>query len=148
MVQAFASTIIWVVGFSTIADNVQPEHMGKSYGAISMAVGIGTSTGPLLSGMLFQLGGYWLAWSSAFTIIIIDVILRLLMLERPTNTGAGEYRNSHIMSNKRTTDLNTALKRLRGLTATPAMRLPTQRILLFSMNITLPLPSSLTKRPV
>lgn len=89
--QALASSIIWVVGYSTIADNVQPEHLGKSYGTISMAVGAGTSAGPLLAGMLFQLGGYWLAWSSAFVVIVADIILRLLMLERPRNTKAGEY---------------------------------------------------------
>ncbi|KAI9925444.1 hypothetical protein MW887_005825 [Aspergillus wentii] len=83
LVQAVASTIIWVVGFSTIADNVQQEHMGKTYGAISVAVSAGTSAGPMVSGILFQVGGYWLAWSSAFLILLIDIVLRLLMLERP-----------------------------------------------------------------
>lgn len=91
VVQALASSIIWVVGFSTIADNVDSEHMGKSYGAISMAVGVGTSAGPVLGGTLLELGGYWVAWSSAFSVIIIDIVLRLLMLEKQDNTGAGEY---------------------------------------------------------
>lgn len=83
LVQAIASSIIWVVGFATIADNIQTEHLGKTYGAISMAVAAGASTGPMLSGILFQVGGYWLAWSSAFVVICIDIALRLLMLERP-----------------------------------------------------------------
>ena len=83
LVQAIASSIIWVVGFATIADNIQTEHLGKTYGAISMAVAAGASTGPMLSGILFQVGGYWLAWSSAFFVICIDIVLRLLMLERP-----------------------------------------------------------------
>lgn len=83
LVQAIASSIIWVVGFATIADNIQTEHLGKTYGAISMAIAAGASTGPMLSGILFQVGGYWLAWSSAFVVICIDIVLRLLMLERP-----------------------------------------------------------------
>lgn len=89
--QAFASALIWVVGFSTIADNVKSEHLGKSYGIISMAICIGTSAGPTLGGTLLQLGGYWVAWSSALGVIIIDIILRLLMLDKPRNTGSGEY---------------------------------------------------------
>lgn len=88
--QALASSIIWVLGFSTIADNVQSEHLGKSYGTVSMAVSVGTSAGPVLAGMLLELGGYWVAWSCAFSIIVLDIVLRLLMLERPHNTEAGE----------------------------------------------------------
>lgn len=82
-VQAVASTIIWVVGYATVADNIPKENTGRTYSAISMAVAAGTSSGPMLSGILFQVGGYWVAWSSAFVILVIDIVLRLLMLERP-----------------------------------------------------------------
>lgn len=81
-VQALASTVMWVVGFATIADNVKQEHLGKTYGVISTVVAIGTSAGPMLSGILFDLGGYWLAWSSTFVVLVLDIVLRLLMLER------------------------------------------------------------------
>lgn len=96
-VQALASTVMWVVGFSTIADNVKQEHLGRVYGLISVAVAVGTSAGPMLSGILFDLGGYWVAWSSAFVVIVIDIVLRLLMLERPKDKGKrpGEYLHSH-----------------------------------------------------
>jgi MFS family permease len=47
-----------------------------------MAVAAGTSSGPMLSGVLFQIGGYWVAWSSAFGILLIDIVLRLLMIEK------------------------------------------------------------------
>ncbi|KAI9037141.1 putative MFS multidrug transporter [Aspergillus affinis] len=83
LIQAIASSFIWVVGYATIADNVQPENLGKTYGFVSVVVGAGTSGGPIIAGVLFELGGYWLAWSSAFVIIFFDIIFRLLMLERP-----------------------------------------------------------------
>ncbi|PLB42555.1 putative MFS multidrug transporter [Aspergillus candidus] len=93
LVQAIASAFIWVVGYATIADNVQPEHLGKTYGVISLVVAAGTSAGPMVAGILFEVGGYWLAWSSAFAIILVDIVLRMLMLERPKQTpgspGAG-----------------------------------------------------------
>lgn len=86
LVQAIASAFIWVVGYATIADNVQPEHLGKTYGVISLVVAAGTSAGPMVAGILFEVGGYWLAWSSAFAIILVDIVLRMLMLERPKQT--------------------------------------------------------------
>lgn len=98
LVQALASSVMWVIGFSTIADNVKQEHLGKVYGLISVAVAVGTSAGPMLSGILFDFGGYWVAWSSAFVVIVIDIVLRLLMLERPKDKGKrpGEYLYSHL----------------------------------------------------
>ncbi|GKZ66468.1 hypothetical protein AnigIFM60653_007750 [Aspergillus niger] len=91
LIQAIASSFIWVVGYATIADNVQPEHLGKTYGVISLVVAAGTSGGPMVAGILFELGGYWVAWSSAFLILILDIILRLLMLEKPDVQGDAEY---------------------------------------------------------
>ena len=89
-VQALASTVAWVVGYVTIADNVKMEHLGKTYGLISMVLAISSSTGPMISGMMFDLGGYWLAWLSACLVIICDVVLRLLMLERPKESRGKE----------------------------------------------------------
>ncbi|GLB07059.1 hypothetical protein AtubIFM57258_002380 [Aspergillus tubingensis] len=91
LIQAIASSFIWVVGYATIADNVQPENLGKTYGVISLVVAAGTSGGPMVAGILFELGGYWVAWSSAFIILILDIILRLLMLEKPDVQGDADY---------------------------------------------------------
>lgn len=97
LVQALASSVMWVIGFSTIADFVKQEHLGKVYGIISVAVAVGTSVGPMLSGILFDFGGYWVAWSSAFIVIVLDILLRLLMLERPKDKGKkpGKYLYTH-----------------------------------------------------
>lgn len=83
LIQAITSAVIWVVGFAIIADNIEAEHLGKAYGIMSVVMAVGTTAGPMLSGILFDMGGYWCAWSSAFATIVIDIILRLLMLERP-----------------------------------------------------------------
>ena len=83
LIQAIASAVMWVVAFSTIADNIEAEHLGKAYGIMSVVMAVGTTAGPMLSGILFDMGGYWCAWSSAFATLVIDIALRLLMLERP-----------------------------------------------------------------
>lgn len=81
-VQAFANSIMWVVGFSTLADVVPIQHTAKVYSAVSVANSLGSSTGPMVSGVLFQLAGYWMAWALAFAVIGVDIAFRLLMVEK------------------------------------------------------------------
>ncbi|KAF7171149.1 hypothetical protein CNMCM5623_003578 [Aspergillus felis] len=80
-IQAIASSFMWVVGYATIADSVDSKRLGMIYGIISVAAAVGLSAGPMVSGVLFKLGGYWTAWTSAFAILLVDIVLRLLMLE-------------------------------------------------------------------
>lgn len=72
---------------ATLADNVPAGELGKMYGFVTIAIGVGTSGGPLVAGVLFDVGGYWVAWSSVLFVIVFDVILRCLMLERSRDTS-------------------------------------------------------------
>ncbi|CAI7594520.1 unnamed protein product [Penicillium glandicola] len=87
LIQSAASTVLWVVGFATLADNVPADELGKMYGFVTIAIGLGTSGGPLVAGILFDIGGYWVAWSSVLFVIVFDVILRCLMLEKSRDRG-------------------------------------------------------------
>lgn len=87
LIQSVASTGLWVVGMATLADNVPAGELGKMYGFVTIAIGVGTSGGPLVAGVLFDVGGYWVAWSSVLFVIVFDVILRCLMLERSRDTS-------------------------------------------------------------
>ncbi|GIC84364.1 putative MFS multidrug transporter [Aspergillus udagawae] len=80
-IQAIASSFMWVVGYATIADSVDSKRLGMIYGIISVAAAVGLSAGPMVSGVLFKICGYWTAWASAFAILLVDIVLRLLMLE-------------------------------------------------------------------
>lgn len=95
LVQSVASTSLWVVGFATLADHVPANDVGKIYGFVTVAIAVGTSAGPLVAGVLFDLGGYWVAWSSVLFIVIVDVVMRCLMIEnrerdRPARTKPDE----------------------------------------------------------
>lgn len=72
-----------MVGFATLADNVAAENLGKIYGIVTVAIAAGTSGGPLVAGILYELAGYWVAWSSAFILVLFDIVMRGLMLEKP-----------------------------------------------------------------
>ncbi|KAH2126094.1 hypothetical protein KXW66_004242 [Aspergillus fumigatus] len=82
-IQAIASSFMWVVGYATIADSVDSTRLGVIYGIISVAAAVGLSAGPMVSGVLFKIGGYWTAWTSAFAILLVDIVLRFLTLENP-----------------------------------------------------------------
>lgn len=52
----------------------------------------------MVAGILFELGGYWTAWSSAFVILIVDIVLRLLMLEKPPTKDVDYSSNESVAS--------------------------------------------------
>ncbi|KAF9892236.1 hypothetical protein FE257_002013 [Aspergillus nanangensis] len=81
--QSLASNSLWIIGMSTLADNIGTEHIGKVSGMLSTVSAAGTTAGPVISGILFHLGGYWTAWAGAFSCIVMDIIMRTLMLEKP-----------------------------------------------------------------
>lgn len=53
---------------------------------MTVAVGVGTSGGPLVADVLLDVGGYWVAWSSVLFVNAVNVIL-CLMLERSRDTS-------------------------------------------------------------
>lgn len=68
---------------ATMAENIGSEHMGKIAGLSSTLTAAGTCSGPVISGFLFGIGGYWTAWAGAALFLVMDIIMRLLMIEKP-----------------------------------------------------------------
>ena len=85
--QSVASNALWIVGIATMADNVGSEHMGKISGMVSVVAAAGTTGGPVISGILFEIGGYWASWSGVFVFIVADIVMRVLMIEKPKTRG-------------------------------------------------------------
>lgn len=85
-VQAFASNSIFVLGLATIAENIPSNRMGQTMGLVTIAVSVGTSAGTMLAGILLELIGYWPTWCTAFALIAVDAVMRLLIVEK----GNGE----------------------------------------------------------
>ncbi|KAK0113906.1 hypothetical protein ONS95_014149 [Cadophora gregata] len=80
-IQAFASNAIFVIGIATIAETIPSDRMGQAMGLVTMAASVGTSAGTMLAGVLLELIGYWPTWSTAFALLAVDAVLRLLMIE-------------------------------------------------------------------
>ncbi|GAD99012.1 AMP dependent ligase, putative [Paecilomyces variotii No. 5] len=81
--QCIVSHALWIVGMATLAENIGSEQMGKVSGLTSTLSAGGTTFGPLLAGLLFHAGGYWCAWAGAAAFLLLDIIMRLVMKEKP-----------------------------------------------------------------
>ncbi|KAK4869478.1 hypothetical protein LT330_005860 [Penicillium expansum] len=81
--QCIVSNALYIVGMATMAENIGSEHMGKIAGLSSTLTAAGTCSGPVIAGFLFGIGGYWTAWAGAALFLVVDIIMRLLMIEKP-----------------------------------------------------------------
>ncbi|KAJ5893815.1 MFS general substrate transporter [Penicillium taxi] len=50
-------------------------------GFASTALSAGTRSGPFISGTIMQLAGYWAMWSIPLTILVLDIVARLIVIE-------------------------------------------------------------------
>lgn len=84
--QSITSNALWVVGMATMVENLGSEHMGKIGGLVSTLQAAGTTAGPFLAGLLFAVGGYWSAWAAAAAFLLVDIVMRLLMVEKSSDS--------------------------------------------------------------
>lgn len=65
-----------------LVDNIEPERKGQILGLAMSFVASGIIAGPVISGSLFQLAGYWVAWSIPFALLSLDFVARLAVVDR------------------------------------------------------------------
>jgi MFS family permease len=80
--QGAAAAIVWTAGLALMVDTVGKDGLGQAIGYVSMAISVGTLGGPLLGGVVYQNGGYYAVFGLAFAFIGLDIIFRLLLIEK------------------------------------------------------------------
>lgn len=77
-----------------MSDIVPVHDLGKTMGIAMSFVTAGIVGGPMVGGTMFQLFGYWPAWSVPLTVLALDIIARLIMIEpralQPTPSYSGK----------------------------------------------------------
>ncbi|KAH8205722.1 hypothetical protein TruAng_000216 [Truncatella angustata] len=81
--QAIGGTSAWIIGFATLRDTIEAKDMGKAFGLVSGFSSAGAMSGPAIAGLLLSLAGYWATWGAALLVLLLDIAMRLAMLERP-----------------------------------------------------------------
>ncbi|KXG50450.1 Major facilitator superfamily domain, general substrate transporter [Penicillium griseofulvum] len=81
VIQGISGSATWIIGFTTLADNIDRQKFGSVMGTVTSFIQAGITTGPAISGALLELSGYWQAWSVPLTLLSLDFGARLLMID-------------------------------------------------------------------
>lgn len=71
-----------VAGLALVVDAVDKEHLGEILGYLGTASMIGIISGPPLGGLVYHAGGYYAVCVLAFAMIAVDLVLRVVVIER------------------------------------------------------------------
>ncbi|KAL8974052.1 MAG: hypothetical protein Q9197_001708 [Variospora fuerteventurae] len=88
VLQGAAGALLNITALSTLADIVGSSNMGKTVGVSGPIMKAGSLAGPMVAGLLLSKVGYWRAWTVPIALIILDLLLRLTVMERPRTPGA------------------------------------------------------------
>lgn len=84
ILQGFSAAVVWIVGLALLADTIPKAKIGRAMGYVYMGLSLGVLLGPLLGGVIFDAAGYDAVFAVAYGIIAIDVLMRLVAIERST----------------------------------------------------------------
>jgi MFS family permease len=74
--------MVSVAGLSIVTDAVDRASLGQMIGYIGTAMTLGFMSGPLLGGLVYQVGGFYAVCGMAFGIVALDFFLRLAVVEK------------------------------------------------------------------
>ena len=81
--QGIAGSAVWIIGLSTVAERVGEENLGKVMGMANSFITAGSISGPMVAGLLFEALGYWPTWAAPLAVLVLDIIARLVLVEKP-----------------------------------------------------------------
>ena len=80
--QGASAAIVGVIGLALIVDTMGPTHAGTAMGWQAVGTFAGAILGPSLGGFVFDQAGHFAVFGMAFALLILDIFLRLVMIER------------------------------------------------------------------
>lgn len=86
--QSIAGSAVWIFGFATVADAVNPNNMGSAMGLVMSCANSGTISGPAISGLTYEAVDYWVLWLIPLLVLVIDLVARVLMIDTPSGTSS------------------------------------------------------------
>jgi len=81
VLQGLSAAIVWTVGLALMADTV-PDRIGEAMGYSAIAMSMGLLVSPAIGGAVFAAKGYYAVYYIAFGCIFLDIILRLILIEK------------------------------------------------------------------
>ena len=82
LLQGLSAAVVWTVGLALLADTVGQQGIGQVMGYVSLSISIGYLIAPFLGGVVYQKAGYYSVYYMAFALIVVDIFLRLVLVEK------------------------------------------------------------------
>jgi MFS family permease len=80
--QGASSTVLEIASLALLSDTMGASTTGAAMGWQSVGRFFGVILGPSLSGVVFDLYGHFAVFGMAFLVLIFDLVLRFMMIER------------------------------------------------------------------
>lgn len=118
MFQGFSAAIVYTVGLALLVDTVGNENIGQWMGTALSCSSVGLIVSPLLGGIVYDRAGYMAVFGMAAGLIVVDIVLRMFMIEKRTaaqylegsltETNANGNGNLHTSSAEHEAQSNTS----------------------------------------
>jgi MFS family permease len=82
VLQGWSSAIVSIAGLALLRDGMGKQRLGEALGYMELGSTLGVITGPSIGGLVYQKGGYYAVCSLGFVIAVLDLMLRLAVLEK------------------------------------------------------------------
>ncbi|KAI4208277.1 MAG: hypothetical protein LQ346_000157 [Caloplaca aetnensis] len=82
ILQGISAAIVWTVGLALLVDTVGQKEVGQVMGYVSISMSVAILVAPLLGGVVYDRAGYYGVYYMAFALIVLDIILRMTMIEK------------------------------------------------------------------
>jgi MFS family permease len=82
ILQGFSAAIVWTVGQALLVDTVGQKQIGQTLGWLSLSMSLGVLIAPVLGGVVYEKAGYYAVYYVALGLIILDIVLRLALVEK------------------------------------------------------------------
>ena len=82
--QGVAGGVVVTIGLALMVDTVGHEDIGQAVGWMALSISVANLVAPLLGGVVYARAGYYAVYYMAIALIVVDIILRLLLIERKT----------------------------------------------------------------
>ena len=86
VVQGFASSILYTAGLAVLVDTVDKDEVGKWMGTAMSCNNIALILSPVLGGIMYEVLGRSCVFISMLVLILVDAMLRILMVDKPTKS--------------------------------------------------------------
>lgn len=82
LLQGFSAGIVWSVGCALLVDTMESDAVGVAMGYVATSMSIALLIAPTVGGSVYAAAGYYAVYYIAFGVVLVDILLRLVMIEK------------------------------------------------------------------